>query len=305
MEAPTLVEVDDLSPAGSLETGSPSVYSDMGSPSTDGSPVEAAPAEKPVLLRASQDVPYVGLGAYAKRAAEAAAQKAAAAPGEAAARLRAEADAARAAADAAAAKASADAQEAARLRREELEREATARVDDVKARVAAVQDAVATAPDRVRDATTTAGRAAATLLRGAAANVAAVGAEDAAAEARAATVDMPAPPPTAGEWRAACDAAVVSHYDFGVRATAAARRAQFTAQEPEDIFEGLAEDDMGARFSAVVVQASKKFAAEFPPLAQRTVATTLRVPRRPLVCCTKRRRASFRGGPGPTAPRLF
>ena len=35
MEAPTLVEVDDLdaSPAGSLETGSPSVYSDMGSPS--------------------------------------------------------------------------------------------------------------------------------------------------------------------------------------------------------------------------------------------------------------------------------
>ena len=116
---------------------------------------------------------------------------------------------------------------------------------------------------------------------------------------------MPAPPPTAGEWRAACDAAVVSHYDFGVRATEAARRAQFTAQEPEDIFEGLAEDDMGARFSAVVVQASKKFAAEFPPLAQRTVATTLRVPRRPLGCCTKRRRASFRGGPGPTAPRLF
>ena len=222
------------------------------------------------------------------RAAEAAAQKAAAAPGEAAARLRAEADAARAAADAAAAKASADAQEAARLRREELEREATARVDDVKARVAAVQDAVATAPDRVRDATTTAGRAAATLLRGAAANVAAVGAEDAAAEARAATVDMPAPPPTAGEWRAACDAAVVSHYDFGVRATEAARRAQFTAQEPEDIFEGLAEDDMGARFSAVVVQASKKFAAEFPPLAKRTVATTLRVPRRPLGCCTKK-----------------
>ena len=148
-------------------------------------------------------------------------------------------------------------------------------------------------------------RAAATLLRGAAANVAAVGAEDAAAEARAATVDMPAPPPTAGEWRAACDAAVVSHYDFGVRATAAARRAQFTAQEPEDIFEGLAEDDMGARFSAVVVQASKKFAAEFPPLAKRTVATTLRVPRRPLGCCTKRRRASFRGGPRPTAPRLF
>ena len=96
------------------------------------------------------------------------------------------------------------------------------------------------------------------------------------------------PPPTAGEWRAACDAAVVSHYDFGVRATEAARRAQFTAQEPEDIFEGLAEDDMGARFSAVVVQASKKFAAEFPPLAQRTVATTLRVPRRPLVCCTKK-----------------
>ena len=216
------------------------------------------------------------------RAAEAAAQKAAAAPGEAAARLRAEADAARAAADAAAAKASADAQEAARLRREELEREATARVDDVKARVAAVQGAVVAAPDRVRDATTTAGRAAATLLRGAAANVAAVGAEDAAAEARAATVDMPAPPPTAGEWRAACDAAVVSHYDFGVRATAAARRAQFTAQEPEDIFAGLAEDDVGARFSAVVVQASRKFAAEFPPLAQRTVATTLRVPRRPL-----------------------
>ena len=36
-----------------------------------------------------------------------------------------------------------------------------------------------------------------------------------------------------------------------------------------------------------------------------TVATTLRVPRRPLGCCTKRRRASFRGGPGPTAPRLF
>ena len=122
------------------------------------------------------------------------------------------------------------------------------------------------------------------LVSGAAANVAAVGAEDAAAEARAATVDMPAPPPTAGEWRAACDAAVVSHYDFGVRATEAARRAQFTAQEPEDIFEGLAEDDMGARFSAVVVQASKKFAAEFPPLAKRTVATTLRVPRRPLGC---------------------
>ena len=93
---------------------------------------------------------------------------------------------------------------------------------------------------------------------------------------------MPAPPPTAGEWRAACDAAVVSHYDFGVRATEAARRAQFTAQEPEDIFAGLAEDDVGARFSAVVVQASKKFAAEFPPLAQRTVTTTLRVPRRPL-----------------------
>ena len=42
MDPPTLVEVDDLSPAGSLETGSPSVYSDMGSPSTDGSPVEAA-----------------------------------------------------------------------------------------------------------------------------------------------------------------------------------------------------------------------------------------------------------------------
>ena len=63
MDPPTLVEVDDLSPAGSLETGSPSVYSDMGtSPSTDdGSPVEA-PDEKPVLLRASQDVPYVGLG---------------------------------------------------------------------------------------------------------------------------------------------------------------------------------------------------------------------------------------------------
>ena len=75
MDPPTLVEVDDLSPAGSLETGSPSVYSDMGSPSTDGSPVEAAPAEKPVLLRASQDVPYVGLGAYAKRAAEAAARR--------------------------------------------------------------------------------------------------------------------------------------------------------------------------------------------------------------------------------------
>ncbi len=79
MEAPTLVEVDDLdaSPAGSLETGSPSVYSDMGtSPSTtgSGSPVEA-PDEKPVLLRASQDVPYVGLGAYAKRAAEAAARR--------------------------------------------------------------------------------------------------------------------------------------------------------------------------------------------------------------------------------------
>ena len=78
MEAPTLVEVDDLdaSPAGSLETGSPSVYSDMGSPSTNssnGSPVEAA--AKPVLLRASQDVPYVGLGAYAKRAAEAAARR--------------------------------------------------------------------------------------------------------------------------------------------------------------------------------------------------------------------------------------
>ena len=77
MDPPTLVEVDDLSPAGSLETGSPSVYSDMGtSPSTDdGSPVEAAPAAKPVLLRASQDVPYVGLGAYAKRAAEAAARR--------------------------------------------------------------------------------------------------------------------------------------------------------------------------------------------------------------------------------------
>ena len=80
MEAPTLVEVDDLdaSPAGSLETGSPSVYSDMGtSPSTtgSGSPVEAAPAEKPVLLRASQEIPYVGLGAYAKRAAEAAARR--------------------------------------------------------------------------------------------------------------------------------------------------------------------------------------------------------------------------------------
>ncbi|CAH0370544.1 unnamed protein product [Pelagomonas calceolata] len=75
MEAPTLVEVDDLSPAGSLETGSPSVYSDMGSPSTDGSPMEAAPAEKPVLLRASQEIPYVGLGAYAKRAAEAAARR--------------------------------------------------------------------------------------------------------------------------------------------------------------------------------------------------------------------------------------
>ena len=79
MEAPTLVEVDDLdaSPAGSLETGSPSVYSDMGtSPSTtgSGSPVEA-PDEKPVLLRASQEVPYVGLGAYAKRAAEAAARR--------------------------------------------------------------------------------------------------------------------------------------------------------------------------------------------------------------------------------------
>ena len=75
MEAPTLVEVDDLSPAGSLETGSPSVYSDMGtSPSTDGSPVEA-PDEKPVLLRASQEIPYVGLGAYAKRAAEAAARR--------------------------------------------------------------------------------------------------------------------------------------------------------------------------------------------------------------------------------------
>ena len=64
MEAPTLVEVDDLdaSPAGSLETGSPSVYSDMGtSPSTtgSGSPVEA-PDEKPVLLRASQEIPYVG-----------------------------------------------------------------------------------------------------------------------------------------------------------------------------------------------------------------------------------------------------
>ena len=78
MEAPTLVEVDDLdaSPAGSLETGSPSVYSDMGTPSTpstDGSPVEAA--AKPVLLRASQEVPYVGLGAYAKRAAEAAARR--------------------------------------------------------------------------------------------------------------------------------------------------------------------------------------------------------------------------------------
>ena len=78
MEAPTLVEVDDLdlSPAGSLETGSPSVYSDMGTPSTpstDGSPVEAA--AKPVLLRASQDVPYVGLGAYTKRAAEAAARR--------------------------------------------------------------------------------------------------------------------------------------------------------------------------------------------------------------------------------------
>ena len=63
MEAPTLVEVDDLdaSPAGSLETGSPSVYSDMGSPSTNssnGSPVEAA--AKPVLLRASQEIPYVG-----------------------------------------------------------------------------------------------------------------------------------------------------------------------------------------------------------------------------------------------------
>ena len=78
MDPPTLVEVDDLSPAGSLETGSPSVYSDMGtSPSTDGSngsPVEA-PDEKPVLLRASQEIPYVGLGAYAKRAAEAAARR--------------------------------------------------------------------------------------------------------------------------------------------------------------------------------------------------------------------------------------
>ena len=76
MDPPTLVEVEDLSPAGSLETGSPSVYSDMGtSPSTDdGSPVEA-PDEKPILLRASQDVPYVGLGAYAKRAAEAAARR--------------------------------------------------------------------------------------------------------------------------------------------------------------------------------------------------------------------------------------
>jgi hypothetical protein len=77
MDPPTLVEVDDLSPAGSLETGSPSVYSDMGtSPSTtgSGSPVEA-PDEKPVLLRASQEIPYVGLGAYAKRAAEAAARR--------------------------------------------------------------------------------------------------------------------------------------------------------------------------------------------------------------------------------------
>ena len=114
-------------------------------------------------------------------------------------------------------------------------------------------------------------------------------------------------------------AAVVSHYDFGVRATAAARRAQFTAQEPEDIFAGLAEDDVGARFSAVVVQASKKFAAEFPPLAQRTVATTLRVPRRPLLIQNKTpsrvvpRRAATHGPasilarrratPGPRAPR--
>jgi len=226
------------------------------------------------------------------RAAEVAAQKAAAAPGEAAARLKAEAAAARAAADAAASKASAEAQESARQRKDDLEREATARVDDVKARVAAVTDAVVGAPDRVRDATTTAGRAAATLLRGAAAHVAAVGAAEVAAEAKEATVDMPAPPPTLAEWRAACDVSVASHYDFGVRETAAARRTQFTAQEPEDIFAGLAEDDVGARFATVVQQASRKVAAELPPLAKKTVTTTLRVRRR-----LPFNRRSFRGGP--------
>ena len=75
MEAPPLVEVEDLacSPAGSLETGSPSVYSELG---TASSPSEASPvditSQKPVLLRASREAPYVGLGAYTKRAAEAA-----------------------------------------------------------------------------------------------------------------------------------------------------------------------------------------------------------------------------------------
>ena len=46
----------------------------------------------------------------------------------------------------------------------------------------------------------------------------------------------------------------------------AAPRAQFTAQEPEDIFEGLAEAT--ARASRPRVGRSKKFAAEFPPLAR-------------------------------------
>jgi len=78
MEAPPLVEVEDLacSPAGSLETGSPSVYSELG---TASSPSEASPvditSQKPVLLRASREAPYVGLGAYTKRAAEAAARR--------------------------------------------------------------------------------------------------------------------------------------------------------------------------------------------------------------------------------------
>ena len=78
MDAPATVEVEDLaySPAGSLETGSPSIYSELG---TAGSPSEASPvditSQKPVLLRASREAPYVGLGAYTKRAAEAAARR--------------------------------------------------------------------------------------------------------------------------------------------------------------------------------------------------------------------------------------